>query len=100
MKGLVISMEPIMSKPKYVARKIDDLKDMLEQTTALHSDKEAFIKKAKDVEIVGLKVNLLLGNYDTADETDIGPTEEKTSHDYKTITANFQITTYNKGEFL
>jgi len=38
-----------MSKPKYVARNINDLKDMLEQTTALHSDYEAFIKKSKDV---------------------------------------------------
>ena len=45
------------------------------------------IKKAKNVKIVGLKVNLLLGNYDTADETDIGPTEEKTSRNYKTVTA-------------
>lgn len=42
-------MTPIMSKPKYVARKINDLKDMLEQTVALYSDKDAFIKKTKDI---------------------------------------------------
>ena len=38
-----------MSKPKYVARKINDLKDMLEQAVALYSDKDAFIKKSKDI---------------------------------------------------
>ena len=38
-----------MSKPKYVLREINDLKDMLEQTVALHSEDDAFIKKAKDV---------------------------------------------------
>lgn len=38
-----------MSKPKYVARDFVDLKDMLEQTVALYSDKEAFVKKSKDV---------------------------------------------------
>ena len=42
-------MEPIVSKAKYVYREINDLKDMLEQVTALHSESEAFIKKAKDV---------------------------------------------------
>lgn len=42
-------MEPIMSKPKFVARKINDLKDMLEQSVALYSDKYAFIKKSKDM---------------------------------------------------
>lgn len=40
-----------MSKPKYVARDMVDLKDMLEQTVALYSDKEAFVKKAKDVNV-------------------------------------------------
>lgn len=40
-----------MSKPKYVARDITDLKDMLEQTVALYSDKEAFVKKAKEVNV-------------------------------------------------
>jgi len=44
-------MKPIVSKAKYVSRKINDLKDMLEQTVALHSDLEAFIKKSKDVHV-------------------------------------------------
>lgn len=44
-------MEPIMSKPKYVSRKINDLKDMLEQTVALHSDRDAFVKKTKDAHV-------------------------------------------------
>lgn len=44
-------MEPIMSKPKYVARKINDLKDMLEQSVALYSDKDAFIKKSKEIHV-------------------------------------------------
>ncbi len=38
-----------MSKPRYVARDMKNLKDMLEQTVALYNDKEAFVKKAKDV---------------------------------------------------
>ncbi len=38
-----------MPRPKYVSRKINDLKDMLEQTVALHSGSDAFIKKARDV---------------------------------------------------
>lgn len=42
-------MKPIMSKPKYVTRDINNLKDMLEQTVALYSDKDAFIKKSKDI---------------------------------------------------
>ena len=41
-------MKPIMSKPKYVSREINDLKDMLEQTVALHNDNDAFIKDFKD----------------------------------------------------
>jgi len=40
-----------MSKPKYVLREINDLKDMLEQTVALHSENDAFIKKTKDISI-------------------------------------------------
>ena len=42
-------MEPIMSKPRYVTRDMKNLKDMLEQTVALYNDKEAFVKKAKDL---------------------------------------------------
>lgn len=41
-------MESIMTKPEYTTRKINDLKDLLEQSVALYSDKDAFIKKTRD----------------------------------------------------
>lgn len=37
-----------MTKPIYSARKINDLKDLLEQTVALHSDKDIFMTKVND----------------------------------------------------
>ena len=41
------------------------------------------IRKAKNVKVVGYKVNLILGNYNTSDETNLGPTEEEMSKYYK-----------------
>jgi len=41
-------MESIMTKPKYTSRKINDLKDLLEQSVALYSSDNAFIKRTKE----------------------------------------------------
>lgn len=41
-------MESIMTKPEYSTRSINDLKDLLEQSVALYSDRDAFIKKTRD----------------------------------------------------
>lgn len=41
-------MESIMTKPEYSTRNINDLKDLLEQSVALYSDRDAFIKKTRD----------------------------------------------------
>lgn len=41
------------------------------------------ILKARKVDIVGYKVNFILGNYNTFDETDLGPTEDELSKSYK-----------------
>ena len=37
-----------MTKPKYTSRKINNLKDLLEQSVALYSSENAFIKKTKE----------------------------------------------------
>lgn len=50
---------------------------------AYNKETAKIIKKTKKVKIVGLKVNLILGSYNTCDETDIGPTEEEISKNYK-----------------
>lgn len=49
------------------------------------------ILKAKNVTIVGYKLNLILGNYNTGDETDLGPTEEELSKRYKFRNTVFNI---------
>ena len=41
-------MEPIMTKPLYKVRKINDLKELLDQCTALYSDEMAFMSKVDD----------------------------------------------------
>lgn len=54
----------------------------------------AAIKKAKNVNIVGLRVNLLLGSYDRDDDTDLGPTEEQTTKKRRiTSTVSYAATT-------
>lgn len=41
-------MEPMMTKPLYKVRKINDLKELLDQCTALYSDEFAFMSKVDD----------------------------------------------------
>ncbi len=41
-------MEPMMTKPLYKVRKINDLKELLDQCTALYSDEIAFMSKVDD----------------------------------------------------
>lgn len=41
-------MEPMMTKPLYKVRKINDLKELLDQCTALYSDETAFMSKVND----------------------------------------------------
>lgn len=58
-----VTFKPLKSTSKHILNK----RFTEEQVSAIH--------KAKHVSIVGHKVNLLLGNYNVDDETDLGPTE-------------------------